>query len=124
VKLKDRGPWPYSIRAWSAPCGDSFPGQGGLPQGRWGRLPPTFGALTLLAIAGCGDSWAHPYSLRHGYAWRGHKAYERSIHVRDLAALMGHYPATHHLHYGRWIDEVGLDEAAARALGPALSIAE
>ena len=58
-----------------------------------------------------------PYSLRHGYAWRGHKAYERSIPVRDLAALMGHSPATHHRHYGKWTDEAGLEEAVARAMG-------
>jgi integrase len=58
-----------------------------------------------------------PYSLRHGYAWRGHKAYVRSIPVRDLAALMGHNPATHHRHYGKWTDEAGLEEAVARAMG-------
>jgi integrase len=58
-----------------------------------------------------------PYSLRHGYAWRGHKAYERSIPVRDLAALMGHNPATHHRHYGKWTDEAGLEESVARATG-------
>jgi integrase len=58
-----------------------------------------------------------PYSLRHGYAWRGHKAYERSIPVRDLAALMGHNPATHHRHYGKWTDEAGLVEAVSRAVG-------
>jgi integrase len=58
-----------------------------------------------------------PYSLRHRYAWRGHKAYERSIPVRDLAALMGHNPATHHRHYGKWTDEAGLEEAVARAMG-------
>ena len=58
-----------------------------------------------------------PYSLRHGYAWRGHKAYERSIPVRDLADLMGHNPATHHRHYGNWTDEAGLEEAVARAMG-------
>jgi integrase len=58
-----------------------------------------------------------PYSLRHGYAWRGHKAYERSIPVRDLAALMGHNPATHHRHYGKWTDEAGLEDAVARAMG-------
>ncbi len=60
-----------------------------------------------------------PYSLRHGYAWRGHKAYARSIPVRDLAALMGHNPATHHRHYGKWTDEAGLEEAVARAVGVA-----
>jgi integrase len=63
-----------------------------------------------------------PYSLRHGYAWRGHKAYERSIPVRDLAALMGHNPVTHHRYYGRWTDEAGLEEAVARAVGAAESV--
>jgi integrase len=58
-----------------------------------------------------------PYSLRHGYAWRGHKAYARPIPVRDLAALMGHNPATHHRHYGKWTDEAGLEESVARATG-------
>ena len=28
-----------------------------------------------------------PYSLRHGYAWRGHKGYERPIPIRDLSGL-------------------------------------
>ncbi|MFY8148604.1 MAG: site-specific integrase [Prochlorococcaceae cyanobacterium] len=58
-----------------------------------------------------------PYSLRHGYAWRGHKGYERSIPIRDLAALMGHNPATHHRYYGKWTDEAGLEESVARAVG-------
>ena len=40
-----------------------------------------------------------PYSLRHGYAWRGHKSYEHSLSVRDLAALMGHTPVVHLQHY-------------------------
>ena len=55
-----------------------------------------------------------PYSLRHGYAWRGHKAYERSLSVRDLAALMGHTPAVHLQHYGKWTDEAGLIDAVER----------
>ncbi len=58
-----------------------------------------------------------PYSLRHGYAWRGHKSYGRSIPVRDLGALMGHDPITHHRHYGKWIDEEGLLDAVATATG-------
>ena len=58
-----------------------------------------------------------PYSLRHGYAWRGHKGYVRPIPVRDLSAMMGHNPATHHRHYGKWTDEAGLEEAVARAMG-------
>jgi integrase len=52
-----------------------------------------------------------PYSLRHGYAWRGVKGYERSIPVRDLAALMGHNPGTHHRHYGSWTAEADLMES-------------
>ena len=58
-----------------------------------------------------------PYSLRHGYAWRAHKSYDRPLSVRDTAALMGHTPATHHKHYGRWIDEAGLLEAVQAATG-------
>jgi len=55
-----------------------------------------------------------PYSLRHGWAWRAHKAYDRPLSTRDAAALMGHSPAVHHQHYGRWIDEEGLVEAVAK----------
>jgi len=55
-----------------------------------------------------------PYSLRHGYAWRGHKSYERPIPIRDLAALMGHNPATHHRHYGKWPSDADLIEVVAR----------
>jgi len=55
-----------------------------------------------------------PYSLRHGWAWRAHKAYERQLSVRDASALLGHSPSTHHRHYGRWVDEQGLLEAVAR----------
>ncbi len=55
-----------------------------------------------------------PYSLRHGYAWRGHKSYQQSLSVRDLAALMGHTPVVHLQHYGKWTDEAGLIEAVSR----------
>ncbi len=55
-----------------------------------------------------------PYSLRHGYAWRGHKSYDRSLSVRDLAALMGHTPAVHLQNYGKWTDEAGLIDAVQR----------
>ena len=57
-----------------------------------------------------------PYSLRHGYAWRGHKSYNRSIPIRDLSALMGHDPNTHYKHYAKWIDEEGLSEAVSLAV--------
>ena len=49
-----------------------------------------------------------PYSLRHGYAWRGAKYYDRSIPIRDLAALMGHTVKPHMKHYGKWTDDEGL----------------
>lgn len=58
-----------------------------------------------------------PYSLRHGYAWRAHKCYSRPLSVRDAAALMGHNPATHHKHYGKWTDEAGLIEAVQSMTG-------
>lgn len=58
-----------------------------------------------------------PYSLRHGYAWRAHKCYDRSLSIRDVAALMGHNPATHHRHYGRWVDDAGLIDAVSRVVG-------
>jgi integrase len=58
-----------------------------------------------------------PYGMRHGYAWRGHNGYERTIPIRDLSTMMGHDPATHHRHYGKWTDEAGLEEAVARAMG-------
>lgn len=52
-----------------------------------------------------------PYSLRHGWAWRAHKYYDRPLSVRDAAALMRHNPNTHMLHYGRWTDEQDLVDA-------------
>lgn len=58
-----------------------------------------------------------PYSLRHGYAWRAHKCYLRPLSTRDTGALMGHNPATHHRHYGKWTDEAGLREAVQAATG-------
>jgi integrase len=61
-----------------------------------------------------------PYSLRHGYAWRAHKSYDRPLSVRDTAALMGHNPDTHHKHYGKWTDEAGLMEAVQAATGVSL----
>lgn len=64
-----------------------------------------------------------PYGLRHGYAWRGHKAYDAALSVRDLAALMGHTPAIHLQHYGKWTDEAGLIEAVQR-LQPAKTLAK
>ena len=58
-----------------------------------------------------------PYSLRHGYAWRAHKTYDRVLAPRDAAALMGHSPETHQKYYGRWTDDAGLRDAVARLTG-------
>ena len=53
-----------------------------------------------------------PYSLRHGYAYRGALA---GIPLRQLAASMGHDVHTHMKHYGQWTDEAGLDAAFGAA---------
>ena len=53
-----------------------------------------------------------PYSLRHGYAYRGGIA---GIALRQLAASMGHDIRTHMKHYGQWTDEAGLDAAFGAA---------
>lgn len=58
-----------------------------------------------------------PYSLRHGYAYRGSRYYDRPVPVRDLAALMGHDPKTHHKHYGAWTSDKDKKESVARAVG-------
>ena len=55
-----------------------------------------------------------PYSLRHGWAWRAHKTYNRPMAIRDAAALMGHTPQVHHSTYGRWVDDAGLKDAVAK----------
>ena len=47
-----------------------------------------------------------PYSVRHGYAYRGALA---GIPLRKLAASMGHDVRTHMEHDGQWTDEAGLD---------------
>lgn len=58
-----------------------------------------------------------PYSLRHGYAWRAHKYYDRPLHARDAAPLMGHSSLTHQKHYGQWSEESDLRNAVKRATG-------
>ena len=58
-----------------------------------------------------------PYSLRHGYAWRGSRYYDRSIPVRDLADLMGHNPNTHYKHYGSFTTDEDKKESVRRAVG-------
>ena len=47
-----------------------------------------------------------PYSLRHGYAYRGALA---GIPLRQLAASMGHDVSTHMKYYDQWTDEAGLN---------------
>ena len=53
-----------------------------------------------------------PYSLRHGYAYRGALA---GIPLRQLAASMGHDVRTHMKHYDQRTDEAGLDAAFGAA---------
>lgn len=58
-----------------------------------------------------------PYGLRHGYAWRGARYYDRSIPLRDLADLMGHDLRTHQKHYGNWTSDDDKRESVVRAVG-------
>jgi integrase len=58
-----------------------------------------------------------PYGLRHGYAWRGARYYDRAIPLRDLADLMGHDLRTHQKHYGRWTTDEDKRESVMRAVG-------
>lgn len=58
-----------------------------------------------------------PYSLRHSYAWRGTKSYDRQVPTRDLAAMMGHTLSTHQLHYGAWTDQMSALAAVKSAVG-------
>jgi integrase len=101
---------PYAIR--TAIRGGEFKPVGDAFRQLLDRLPCW--QLILLEAPGI-----TPYSLRHGYAWRAHKCYERSLSIRDVAALMGHNPATHHRHYGRWVDDAGLIDAVSRVVGAA-----
>jgi integrase len=58
-----------------------------------------------------------PYGLRHGYAWRGARYYDRPIPLRDLADLMGHDLRTHQKHYGNWTSDEDKRESVMRAVG-------
>ena len=58
-----------------------------------------------------------PYSMRHGYAWRGSKYYKRAVPVRDLANLMGHDGKTHQMYYGQWTTDEDTKESVRRAVG-------
>lgn len=56
-----------------------------------------------------------PYSLRHGFAWRGVKEAEVPVPIRDLAAAMGHNVNTHNKHYGAWTTSQETRAALRRA---------
>jgi integrase len=58
-----------------------------------------------------------PYGLRHGYAWRGARYYDKAVPMRDLAALMGHDLRTHTKHYGQWTTDEDVKESVIRAVG-------
>jgi len=65
-----------------------------------------------------------PNSLRHSYAWRGHRSYpERPMPTRDLAKMMGHSRATHERDYGTWIDDSSVAQAVERMTGVPLATA-
>ena len=105
------------------------PASGAQPSSRLVKLP--VGILNAQDFKTCGHTfrqyldrhpyWAalvkaspglSPYSLRHGYAYRGALA---GIPLRQLAASMGHDVRTHMKHYGQWTDEAGLDAAFGAA---------
>ena len=59
----------------------------------------------------------NPYSLRHSYAWRGHRSYERPIPIRDMAMLMRHSVQVHQREYGTWVDDLSLQQMVQQATG-------
>ena len=60
-----------------------------------------------------------PYSLRHGFAWRGvkYEAYAKPVPLRDLAKAMGHNPTTHMRHYGAWTSDAEMEQSLLSAVG-------
>ena len=63
--------------------------------------------------AAAGQGHLTPYSARHGYAFRGTNL---GLDHRTLSKLMGHDPATHLAHYGRWSSDDSVAAAVAAAL--------
>ena len=63
--------------------------------------------------AATGQGHLTPYSLRHGFAWRGSQLY--GLSPRVMAQLMGHTLAVHVRHYGAWASEVEVAAAVAAA---------
>lgn len=58
-----------------------------------------------------------PYSLRHGYAWRGSSYYDIPVPGRQLASLMGHDLKTHQKHYGQFTTDQDKRDSVARSVG-------
>ena len=56
-----------------------------------------------------------PYSLRHSWAYRVHKATESPVDSSIAASLMGHSIEVHNRVYSTWIDKKTKKEAIARA---------
>lgn len=56
-----------------------------------------------------------PYSLRHGYAWRGSSYYDIPVPDRELAGLMGHERKTHQKHYGQFTTDQDKRDSVARS---------
>lgn len=76
------------------------------------RYVPEWGQLITEATA-AGQGHLTPYSARHGYAFRGTTL---GLDHRTLSKLMGHDPATHLAHYGRWSSDDSVAAAVATAL--------
>ena len=77
------------------------------------RFVPEWEELVADAAA-AGQGHLTIYSCRHGYAFRGTQL---GLDHRTLSRLMGHDPATHLKHYGRWTNEESVAAAVASAVG-------
>ena len=69
--------------------------------------------VVMEEAASTGQGHLTCYSARHGYAFRGTRL---GLDHRTLAKLMGHTPAVHLQHYGRWTDEQSVAAAVAAAI--------
>ena len=114
--LAERGqaalPEPSERTPWSTRLGDYLDGQ--VPE--WAELRAEADAAH--------QGWLVPYSLRHGFAWRGSQLY--GLSPRVMAQLCGHSLGIHVKHYGAWASEqevaAAVSAAAARVKqSPALA---
>ena len=103
--LAERGqaalPEPSERTPWSTRLGDYLDGQ--VPE--WAELRAEADAAH--------QGWLVPYSLRHGFAWRGSQLY--GLSPRVMAQLCGHSLGIHVKHYGAWASEQEVAAAVAAA---------